>query len=197
MGKYAQNRIREIRKQKGFTLERLAHAVCPDVALTTISKLESGTMALSLDWIKKIAVALDVSPFEIIGVDHKPIRMIPVLGDISAGNWRESIENPNGFVPIPEGRFSPRCFALRADGDSMNRVVADGGFVVIDPDDVDLVDRRVYAVLNSLGETTIKSFRLDPPRLEPCSTNANHKTIPVGQEMFVVIGRAVYTGGFM
>ncbi|NCP18286.1 MAG: helix-turn-helix transcriptional regulator [Erythrobacter sp.] len=56
------NRIRDIRRQKGWTLADLAAACAPPTTAQTIGRLETGTRNLSLKWMERIAAALDVDP---------------------------------------------------------------------------------------------------------------------------------------
>jgi repressor LexA len=76
----------------------------------------------------------------------------------------------------------------------MNLLADEDSYIVIDPDQNMLERRRIYAVRNQDGEATFKRFRADPPRLEPMSSNPEHKPIPVGAEPFTVIGRVTYVG---
>lgn len=192
---YAPNRIREQRKRRGMTMEELGAAVRPEVTLGTIAKLETGQMGLTLDYINEIARVLEVSPFDLIVGDRlQPVRFIPLVGEIAAGNWAEAVEISDEVIPVPEYVGGTRAFALRPRGESMNRIVPDGGFIVVDPDQIELLDGRSYAVRNGNGETTFKTFRANPPRLEPCSTDPRYATIMVGAEPFIVIGRVTYAG---
>lgn len=193
--KYAPNSIRQMRKRAGLTMEELASRMVPEITLATVAKLETGQMGLTLDYINEIARVLNCSPGELIGSNDAPgARMMPVLGDIAAGNWAEEIARTDEFLPVPDDIAGPRAFALRPRGDSMDKLVPDGGFVVIDPDQCDLIDGKAYAVRNGAGEATCKVFRASPPRLEPCSTNPIHQPIMVGAEPFVAIGRVVFAG---
>jgi len=45
--------------------------------------------------------------------------------------------------------------------------------------------------MNGEGETTLKRFRADPLRLEPCSSDPQYQPIALGKEPFTVIGRAI------
>ena len=56
------NRIRDIRKQKGWTLADLADACSPPTTPQTVGRLETGMRNLSLKWMERIAQALDVDP---------------------------------------------------------------------------------------------------------------------------------------
>lgn len=195
--KYAPNRIRLIRKKRGLSMEELGAAIQPEVTLTTVAKLETGQMGLTLDYINEIARVLDVTPAELIGDDDAPalapgMRMMPVLGEIAAGNWAEEIGITDDFVPVPAYVGGPRAFALRPNGTSMDKIVAHGGILVIDPDQVELIDGKPYAVRNGHGEATCKMFRASPPRLEPCSSDPTHSPIMIGSEPFVTIGRVTF-----
>lgn len=185
---YAPNNIRKLRKERSMSMEELALAISPDVGMTTIAKLETGRMALSLDWTLKIAAALGVSKHDIIA-DDDGFRMLPLIGKIAAGGWAEALENPLRYMPVPGTDLTGREFILQVHGDSMNQLVDDGGFVVVDPDKVELKAGKLYALRNGEGDTTFKRFEDSPPRLVPCSTNPVHQPILVGQEPFTVIGR--------
>ena len=56
------NRIRDIRKQKGWTLADLAVACDPPTTPQTVGRLETGMRNLSLKWMERIADALGVEP---------------------------------------------------------------------------------------------------------------------------------------
>jgi repressor LexA len=117
------------------------------------------------------------------------LRQIPVIGSIRAGHWQEAIEHPSEMVWCWTG--GPHTFALKVEGDSMDRVISPGTQVAIDPDQRELLSRRVYAVMDEEGNATLKRFMTDPARLEPDSTNPIHKPTIIGRDELHVIGRAV------
>lgn len=158
----------------------------------TVAKLEGGTMALSLDYMVNIARVLGVQPGEIIAPLEVGAREVPLLGAVAAGNWREAVLDTSETFPVPEWLAGRNCFALRIEGDSMDKIVADGGVIVVNPDDLDLVSGRVYVVANGGHETTFKRYSADPARLLPCSNNPAHLPIEIGREPFRTIGRATY-----
>jgi repressor LexA len=186
------NRIRELRESAGVSQDELAARIGGDVRGATVSRLENGRMVLTLDWMLKIAKGLQVPVTDLIAESASPVRMVPVIGQISAGAWQEAVAEPNGWVPIPPGAAGPKAFALKPLGDSMNLVVIEEGYAVIDPDQRELVPGKVYAFRNEHGETTFKRYIDSPPRLEPCSTNPEHKPFLLGSEPLVVIGRVVF-----
>lgn len=185
------HRIRELRMAAGLSLEELAERLGDGTHFTTIAKIERSQRTISLDWIMKIAAALGVSAATLVSAgEPMPTRLIPLIGSIAAGNWREAILDPEGMIPVAGA--GPNAFALRPSGDSMDKVATEDHILVIDPDQPDLLDGKLYAVMNGFGETTFKRFRADPPRLEPASFNPDHQPIPLGREPFTVIGRVVW-----
>ena len=56
------NRIRDLRKAKGWTLADLAEACTPPTTPQTIGRLETGMRNLSIKWMDRIAGALGVEP---------------------------------------------------------------------------------------------------------------------------------------
>lgn len=192
---YAPNRIKELRKAAGLSLEELGARMSSELTASTVAKLENRRMALSLDYITEISRVLGVPPSTILeGNALSGVRYVPVAGAIAAGHWQEAVALTEEAIAVPAHLEGENIFALRPRGDSMNLIVQDGGFIVVNPDDRDLADRKYYAIQNGDGETTFKQFRADPMRLVPCSTNPEYKEIPLGTEPFVVIGRVIYVG---
>jgi transcriptional regulator with XRE-family HTH domain len=54
------NKIRQLRDEKGFTLEQVAEAV--DTSVQQLSRLERGERRLTVEWMDRIASALGVAP---------------------------------------------------------------------------------------------------------------------------------------
>lgn len=188
------NRIRDLRRERELTQEELAAKLGDETTIATVSRLESGRMTLTLPWMERIAAALGVSPHEIIARPEQGLRMVPLIGAISAGEWQLAVQSSEAWVPVVDRVGGPRCFALRPKGDSMNELADEDSYIVIDPDQNALEDGRIYAVRNADGEALFKRFRLNPPRLEPMSSNEAHQPFLLGQEPFTIIGRVTYVG---
>lgn len=81
------NRIKELREQKGWTLEELASRVIPETTASQISKLERGALRLDIRWVERIAVALGVDPVTVL--DDRPAAGAsgpqPDVAPLSAG----------------------------------------------------------------------------------------------------------------
>jgi transcriptional regulator with XRE-family HTH domain len=58
------NRIRELRKQRGFYLEHLANRV--GMSVTMLSDLERGNRDLTMHWMRAIARVLKVQPGDLL-----------------------------------------------------------------------------------------------------------------------------------
>lgn len=122
----------------------------------------------------------------------RPIIEVPVLSWVSAGKLRDAqsqipVEDVPllAFADLGRGEF----FALRVEGDSMDRVSPDGSTIVVNRADRELVAGRCY-VFALRGETTFKRWHPDPARLAPFSTNPAHEPVFIKrQKDFDVVGR--------
>ncbi|MBD8677949.1 LexA family protein [Sphingomonas sp. CFBP 13720] len=156
---------------------------------TAVSKIFTGVRTIQHREQPVIQAWLGVAPEPNEGV----VARIPIIGQVAAGNWREAVHQSMGSIPSPDAEISPLAFALNVDGDSMDKLVADGGTVIVDPSDKALYPGRYYVVINDTGETTFKQFAADPARLIPCSTNAEHREIVVGDgTAFSIVGRVIW-----
>jgi transcriptional regulator with XRE-family HTH domain len=138
----APNRIRELRKIRGLSLESLAERM--ETSNQQVSRLETGRRRLTIEWMRKAAKALEVEMAELLvppnGTSIKsdfstvaPAELAPyyVVGEVQAGSWRETLElPPEEWEPVlfgerPEYRGLPR-FGLRVRGPSMNALYPQG-----------------------------------------------------------------------
>lgn len=118
--------------------------------------------------------------------------VVPVIGIAGAGRWREAVEVPLGHMPVP-GRLSGRSvFGIEVSGDSMDLLIEDGGLILVDAGQKELAPGGVYLIANSRGEATVKRYRRDPARFEPCSSNAAHHPFLISDDDFSVLGKVVW-----
>lgn len=60
-------RIRDVRQSKGLTLQKLADRIRPTpTTAQTIGRLETGSRKMTLDWLEKIAAALECTTADLI-----------------------------------------------------------------------------------------------------------------------------------
>lgn len=126
------------------------------------------------------------------------ILSVPLLDNVTAGKLRASssqipVEDVPllAFADLGRGEF----FALRVEGDSMDRISPDGSVIVVNQADQVLVAGKPY-VISQRGEATFKVWRSDPPRFAPYSTNPLHEPIFVKSKTEaerMVVGRVKRT----
>ncbi|WP_342416104.1 helix-turn-helix transcriptional regulator [Paenibacillus sp. FSL R10-2782] len=84
------NRIRELRKAKGWTQEQLAEAA--GLHYSYIGGVERGDRNISLETLEKIVLALKVPPFELFQFDETSDRKEIINELMLLINSRETIE---------------------------------------------------------------------------------------------------------
>lgn len=190
----------DARKQKKLTQEVIAERM--GVSVAQVSRWENGHDGIPSQRLPSLVEAYEASLEVLLGggvavasttITGHPVRWIPLVGRAPAGNWREAIECPIGEVAVRADKAGKNAFAVEVDGDSMNMILPEGGWAVVDPDKRHFFDKAVYLVMNGDGEATIKRFRDNPARLVPVSTNDSHGEIMLG-EPITIIGRVVAYG---
>jgi SOS-response transcriptional repressor LexA len=140
-----------------------------------------------------------VAPREIAAPPDRSRQVVhvPLLGKIQAGKLRNSLsqvlkeEWPTlSFSGLGRGEF----FALRVEGDSMDRISPEGSIIVVNGLEKNLMSGRCY-IFEHRGEMTFKMWQGDAPaHLAPYSTNpANKPIFPKKKSDFEVIGRVKRT----
>lgn len=150
-----------------------------------VNKTLRGKRRLQLEEANKLARyfgAADTPP------EARP-HLLPIVGLVAAGQWREGFEVVRGHMPWPDPKLSRDAFVVIVEGDSMDQVARPGEAIIVEPRDKHLVSGGYYIVRNAAGETTFKRYQENPARLEPCSSNDKHQPIYPGQEPFEIIGR--------
>jgi transcriptional regulator with XRE-family HTH domain len=92
------SRIRDVRRAKGLTLADVADRCTPPTTAQTLGRLETGTRTLSLDWLNKIAAALEVDSSELVQLpDQAALPVAALLGKDGcfAPNKEENLLAPN------------------------------------------------------------------------------------------------------
>ena len=94
-------RIREVRKARGLTLADVAAACVPPTTPQTIGRLETGMRTLSIDWLDRIAAAMDVPATSLVTLPDR--ADVPVAALIGASG-ADAPERPRTLVPPqPQG----------------------------------------------------------------------------------------------
>lgn len=114
----ASNRIREVRKAKGFTLQAVADGT--GISTSYLSRLESGEREVDLSHVRAIAATLGVSAGELVDA---PTTTVPIMGYVGAGaviepefeqTPPEGLDDVQISFPVPDG-----VIGFRVRGDSM------------------------------------------------------------------------------
>ena len=120
-----------------------------------------------------------------------PPLLVPLLGQVQAGDLQLALESPEGYVAVEPTRQPPeRLFALTVSGRSM---VGAG----ILPGDVVIVRRQPTAesgeiVVALVGdEATVKRLRVRRGRPELRPENPRYKTITPDPEQLQILGKVV------
>lgn len=153
-------KIRYLRKQKGYTLEELGAIV--GVGKSTVRKWETGKIhSMRQDKITKLAAALDVSPLYLLGGTNVPDppetgKRVPVLGAVRAGIPNNAIQEIIDFEDItPEMAHKGNIFGLRIRGNSMEPRINDGDTVIV-LETPDINNGDIAVVLINGNDATLK-----------------------------------------
>ncbi len=102
---------------------------------------------------------------------------IPLLGNISAGNPIEAIENPNEFINLPPNFVSPNhdYFGLKIQGLSMiDKGICDGDIAIIKKTNV-IENGKIGAVLTDQNEVTLKIIKIESNKIYLIPANKSYK----------------------
>lgn len=91
------NRIREYRKQRGWTIRDLAAQVGTSEA--TISRLETHQLSISTDWLKRFAAVFDVQPNDLL--EHGERQPIQYLGSLTSHGVLDAAHQSYMDLPAP------------------------------------------------------------------------------------------------
>ena len=159
------NRIREIRKERGYSLKELAQRVGQNTSFGTTAKLERGDMKLSYDWMLKISSALTVEPAELISdniEDHDFIKL-PIFNDSPATGTMEDAQFDNAIKPHAYCHIVP--VGLLNGLESLLAPLMEQ--CVLDTDDSPMVSGGLYLLRDKAGAYHGRIFRENPARFAP------------------------------
>src|SRR5262245_15988237 len=128
------NRIRELCRARGITYADLGKLLDPPAHEVTIAKLATGKQRLTQQWMQRLAIALNVTPAEIIQAAGTGLRRVTVLGVIEAGEWhprnRQPFESYDINIPDNPQFRNVAFYAAELRGDSMNKRYRDGSIII-------------------------------------------------------------------
>ena len=201
MTNYGKN-IAEAREKKGWSQKTLASKI--GTSQQQIARFEAGT-EVRASTLVNLSKALGVSISNLLGMtdNNEPeddFVDVPLYGSIAAGTpiLMDSAESMHPVPTIVRKRY-PDAFLLRVEGNSMNRVLPNGSFALVDPCDEVTADNKPHAVCVNGYSATIKRVRklANGFELAPDSTDPTYKPVVYdygveGTETITVIGRVVW-----
>lgn len=203
-------RIKELRTEKGWTLEQLGDAV--GVNKSTVRKWETGMIKnMRRDKLAMIAKALSTTPAYLMGWQEEgagdpkrergnmlsPERLqihlntVPVYDPISCGTGKWVDEQPVDYLGVPDTMVSKAChyFANPAYGDSMEPRILDGDYIVFEQ--TESIDPGCIGAFSLNGEYYCKRFKKLPDgSMWLFSENPRYDPIPIQRDDdFRVLGK--------
>lgn len=196
-------KIAEARIAKGWSQQDLAERL--GTTQQTIQRYESGARDIKSSVLVSLSKVLGVTISYLLGMENASIPNnstvdVPLYGSIAAGTPIEMISSESSQpVPIEVQCRYPSAFLLRVRGESMNRVLPDGCFALIDPEQREPVNCKAYAVCVNGYDATIKrvrrlqnGFELAPDSLDPTYKPTVYDFGEPGTDTVTIIGRVVY-----
>lgn len=93
------NRIRDVRRARNLTLDDVARRCEPPTTAQTIGRLETGTRTLSIDWLNRIAAALEVESGALVST--AAAADLPVVALLAADGARALTTTERVLPPMP------------------------------------------------------------------------------------------------
>lgn len=186
------DRLRQARIAAGFATPSDAARAIREINKNTLISNENGNRAISRKAAERYGQFFDVPAGWILygeeGHEARTDYSIPVLSMVSAGR----LKNREGVTPSDIERFirvddlpNGDWIALTVEGDSMNRIAPDGSTIIVNRADDTLIDGRYYVFSIEAGDATFKTYKRDPERLQPFSTNPDHMSTPMPDDLYV------------
>ena len=180
---------------------------------TTIQKWETGQNEPNMAVLNKLADKWNVSLDDLVKVDLESLRYfdskassssiidskitrLTVYGKVCAVNGKEAFEDPIDEITNPYHRIKGELFALQVDGDSMDKIVTNGDYAIIQKQPI-VKNGEIAVVLIDRDLAMIKRFyQVDSETvmLKPESNNLQHKPlIFIGSEInsLKILGRYI------
>ena len=196
-------KIADARIAKGWSQQELADKM--DTTQQTIQRYESGARDIKTSVVLKLSAVLGVTVSYLLGMtdNNEPeddFVDVPLYGSIAAGTpiLMDSAESMHPVPTIVRKRY-PDAFLLRVEGNSMNRILPNGSFALINPCEDVTADNKPYAVCVNGYSATIKrvrklanGFELAPDSIDPTYKPVVYDYGVEGTETITVIGRVVW-----
>lgn len=185
-------------EQAGLPPTTVYNALDRGMANTRTETTDKIYRTLNIDL--ETASLTDFRKLRIKGGNQSDFVDVPLYGSIAAGTPIEMIP-VDDFHPIPAPMHEryPNAFLLKVDGDSMDKILPNGCYALVDPRDEVDADNAPYAVCINGFDATIKrvkklahGFQLIPDSTDPTHPVQTFNYNEPGTETITVIGRVVW-----
>jgi repressor LexA len=175
--------VREIGEAVGLTSPSTVHS-----HLATLQRRGY----LLRDPSKPRAIEVRYDPASGATMDRRPVRHIPLVGDVAAGTDVLASENVEELVPVPaDFTGEGTLFMLRVRGDSMvDAGILDGDHVVV-RQQADARDGEIVVAGIPGEEATVKTFRRDGGEIVLVPSNERLSPMHFPAEDVTVFGKVV------
>lgn len=214
------NYLKNFLDKKGFKLEYAADEI--GVSFGLLGHYINGRRSPSYKFLQKFYKAFNIDNLEqkrimeLVEIDKLPSEMktlknqlesntrplteddfieMPVRAKASAGNGYINFEETLYTKLIRRGNFCQDCYLIEVAGNSMEPLIADGAFVIVDPHQTEYIANKIYVV--KIGEETFVKRILIKEEAQVMilkSINPNYDDVYVaGKELENVklLGRAI------
>ena len=185
--------IKRIRENARMTQEEFGRIA--GVSSMAVSQWENGRAVPRMGAVEKISAVLKITKSEIIDdnpaayrapnaldVIAMPMVRVPLLGYVHAGKPETAEEYEYESIEIPEFLLDsdPNCYALKAEGDCMDKVYPEGCTIVVSPNK-EPVNGSVAVVRINGTDTVMRRMYRTPCTLvlSPDSYNPEHTDIVI------------------
>ena len=192
--------IKRFRTDRDWTQEQLAEKI--GVTRSTVTQWKTGWSKPRMGAVEKLAAVFGVSASDMITdrSGSSPFVDVPLYGSIAAGTPIEmNTVDCSHPVPAKMREKYPDAFLLKVEGESMNHVLPNGCYALVDPRQTADCAGAPYAVCVNGYNATIKrvrklnnGFELVPDSSDPTYEKKTYNYNEPGTETITVIGRVVY-----
>lgn len=175
--------VREIGEAIGLTSPSTVHS-----HLATLQRLGY----LKRDPTKPRAIEVRFDPSSGVAIERRPVRHVPLVGDVAAGADVLAMENVEELFPLPEDFTGEgELFMLRVRGQSMIEVgIMDGDFVVARRQDTANNGEIVIAGIPG-EEATVKTYQRKGDTVTLRAANPTFTDMTYASDEVQIFGRVV------
>ena len=175
--------VREIGEAVGLTSPSTVHS-----HLNTLSRL--GYLRRDPSKPRAIEVRWDSNSGAVI--ERRPVRHVPLVGDVAAGTDVLAQENVEELFPVPlDFTGDGELFMLRVRGDSMIEAgILDGDFVIA-VQQATAKQGDVVVAGSPDGEATVKTYRIADGRVTLMPSNSTMQPLEFDPSDVTIYGRVV------